>query len=226
MLTASRRYIGPLTACARSRGPASLAAAVARPRTQSIHVDALEAPARSRARTSPACAFLVTGRPKPPLAGFAVARQLAIRGYAADRLQRPMPRWLQAGFKAPSARNQRLLAAAVGTIWLYALYWYYMHGKRTTSVFKTIMFVLKQDARTRELVGDGIQQSWTQYVGGSLNEIHGKADCTFTVTGSKGSASVHVVARREQSRGSPWTFLTFDVTKDGKTVSLVEAAAA
>ncbi|MDP1824103.1 MAG: cytochrome c oxidase assembly factor Coa1 family protein [Archangium sp.] len=54
------------------------------------------------------------------------------------------------------------------------------------------------------------------------NNDHGTADFTVPLKGSKGSGSMHVVARQ---RGGVWQFETIDVEAGGKTINVLAGSA-
>lgn len=52
--------------------------------------------------------------------------------------------------------------------------------RNQTSVFKTIMFVLKRDPQIKELLGTDIQLGFGDYIGGPVNEQKGFVGCSGT----------------------------------------------
>ncbi|KAJ3336226.1 hypothetical protein HDU93_003411 [Gonapodya sp. JEL0774] len=94
-----------------------------------------------------------------------------------------------------------------------------MFEKRTTPIFKLVMFRLRSDPRTEQMLGTNIELGRFGHVSGTVTETKGLVDCKFWVYGSHGDASVEVKGRRDNE--IEWHFDKFLVRNEsGRKVSL------
>ncbi|KXS16768.1 hypothetical protein M427DRAFT_55110 [Gonapodya prolifera JEL478] len=133
-------------------------------------------------------------------------------------LPRSLPGFLSRLGKS-NPKTYRNVGLALGTVWGGSLYWYYMFEKRTTPIFKLVMFRLRSDPRAEKMLGNNIELGRFGHVSGTVTETKGIIDCTFWVQGSHGSAAVEVKGRRDSE--IEWHIEKFIVKNEsGRKVSL------
>lgn len=97
------------------------------------------------------------------------------------------------------------------------------YQKSSSPVISSTMYALRTSPRARELLGDEIYfKHQIPWIGGEMNQMHGRIDIHFSVKGSKGTAVMRFTSRRPTSRSlfetSEWSL----VTEDGKWIDLLE----
>ncbi len=104
--------------------------------------------------------------------------------------------------------------------------WYYMFNtnmksqKHGNTLFKGIMFHLRQQPHVVETLGAPIKFDEHKAIKGDVNMIKGAADIEFVVSGSKSPAIVHFKGHRV-NQGHQWESTDFSlITDDGRKIEL------
>lgn len=76
------------------------------------------------------------------------------------------------------------------------------YQKSSSSTVNSILYALRTNDTTREILGDEIYfSSKVPWISGELNQLHGKIDISFWVKGNKGKGKVTFISRRKRRNG-------------------------
>jgi cytochrome c oxidase assembly factor 1 len=76
------------------------------------------------------------------------------------------------------------------------------YQKSTSSTVNSILYALRTNETTREILGDEIYfASKVPWISGELNQLHGRIDISFWVKGKKGKGRVRFASVRKRRDG-------------------------
>ncbi|KAF8629913.1 hypothetical protein AX15_003191 [Amanita polypyramis BW_CC] len=162
-----------------------------------------------------------TSRPPPPEVEAFDGPSRPRQYYA-----RPQPRDL------PQLKKKWPLILALASIgvagWALFLTYATNQEKISSSVFRSIVRAVRQDANVREHLGGAVRpvpEWWLNgdpYVHGQIGQLQGNVDVSFRIKGSKGAGTVYFTSIRKE-KGESFTTLRFKVICDDGVIIYVEA---
>lgn len=99
------------------------------------------------------------------------------------------------------------------------------YQKLSSPVVTSTLYSLRTSKKAREYLGDEIYfKHQIPWIGGEMNQLHGRIDITFSVKGTKNEGVMRFASNRKTPKGVFETTEWSLVTKDGRYIDLLEDA--
>lgn len=99
------------------------------------------------------------------------------------------------------------------------------YQKLSSSVVTSTLYSLRTSQKARDYLGDEIYfKHQIPWIGGEMNQLHGRIDITFSVKGTKNEGVMRFASNRKTPKGAYETTEWSLLTSDGRKIDLLEDA--